>query len=581
MRFTIFTCVQNTKTLLAICFVLFFSFKSFAQTQYISFGSKEYQLLDRLEIKTRVDGLSLSSIKPYPRKQTVWAVEGIDSILQKNPNYANITPVDKENMLHFFMNNSEWSKPRDFYTSRKPVFNAIYKTKGNLLEVNNPDLFLSINPIVNFSGGKEKGYSETLFQNTRGLVARGMISKQVGFNAYFTENQERVPLYVSDWINTHYAIPGAGNFKDGTYSKKAVVDYFDYRGTVSWNVAKFIDMQLGYDKNFIGNGYRSLFLSDFGNANTFFKINTRIWKFDYQNLYFELYKEHGPGGENYFPRKYARMNYLNFKANKWLNVGIFEGVIFQRSKAQGFEFGYLIPVMFIRPAESNIGSYDNSLVGFDAKANLGGHVQVYGQFLLDELKVDNFLSNNGWWANKQGYQAGIKYIDAFGIKNLDLQAEANYVRPFTGQHFDTLSNYTHYNMPLNHPLGANFKEYIAIAKYQPTSRLSLQGTVISYMQGIDSAGINYGYWPGEDYRTRPIDSSTGRTIDYGYHIGDGIKVNCTMVQGVISYELFENMFLEATGFFRMYKREDVEKVDKTTTLSIGLRWNMQRRDFMF
>ena len=172
-------------------------------------------------------------------------------------------------------------------------------------------------------------------------------------------------------------------------------------------------------------------------------------------------------------------------------------------------------------------------------------------------------------------------MDAFGIKNLDLQLEANYVRPFTGQHFDTLSNYTHYNQPLNHPLGANFKEYIAIAKYQPTPKLYLQGTIINYMQGLDSAGINYGYWPDEDYRTRPIDQLTGKTIDYGYHIGDGIKANCTMIQGIVSYELFENMFLEATAFFRTYKREDNPETDKTTTLSIGLRWNIQRRDFMF
>lgn len=576
-----YTCLLNIKAIFFLSMVLFFSSASYSQTQYLQFGDKSYQLLDRLEIKTRMDGLTLSSIKPYPRKQTVREVENIDSILQKNPNYANISPIDRSNMLHFFMNNSEWSKSRAFYNSRKSVFNAIYKTKGNLLEVNNPDLFLTINPIVNFSVGKEKGDSQTLFQNTRGLVARGMISKQVGFNAYFTENQERVPQYTSDWITTHYAIPGAGNFKDGTYEKKAVVDYFDYRASVSWNVAKFIDMQLGYDKNFIGNGYRSLFLSDFGNANTFFKINTRIWKFDYQSLYFELYKEHAAGGENYFPRKYARMNYLNFKANKWLNLGVFEGVIFQRDKSKGFEYGYLIPVMFIRPAESNIGSYDNSVVGFDAKANLGGHVQIYGQFLLDELKMENFLSNNGWWANKQGYQSGIKYIDAFGIKNLDLQVEANYMRPFTGQHFDTLSNYTHYNMPLNHPLGANFKEYIAILRYQPIPKLYLQATMINYMQGIDSAGINYGYWPGEDYNTRPIDAQTGKTIDYGYHIGDGIKVNCTMVQGVVSYELFENMFLEGNLYYRYYKREDLNNPDRTLVISAGLRWNIQRRDFMF
>ena len=54
------------------------------------------------------------------------------------------------------------------------------------------------------------------------------------------------------------------------------------------------------------------------------------------------------------------------------------------------------------------------------------------------------------------YKAGFKYIDAFKIKNLDLQGELNYVRPFTYSHFDSVANYSHYNQPLAHPLGREF-----------------------------------------------------------------------------------------------------------------------------
>ena len=48
-------------------------------------------------------------------------------------------------------------------------------------------------------------------------------------------------------------------------------------------------------------------------------------------------------------------------------------------------------------------------------------------------------------------QFGGKYIDAIGVKNLDLQAEINIIRPFTYSHNDTIANYTHYNQPLAHP----------------------------------------------------------------------------------------------------------------------------------
>src|SRR5262249_31527630 len=154
---------------------------------------------------------------------------------------------------------------RDYYYSKKP-FIGLYKTKAHLLEVNNKDFFLALDPVVYFSVGKENNNSKILFQNTRGLTARGMISKKVGFSLYFTDNQERDPIYVNEWIQQHNAVPGTGFYKnsDGTNTRK--VDYFDARGSVSWNVAKFIDMQFGFDKHQLGPGYRSLYFSDFSQS---------------------------------------------------------------------------------------------------------------------------------------------------------------------------------------------------------------------------------------------------------------------------------------------------------------------------
>ena len=46
-------------------------------------------------------------------------------------------------------------------------------------------------------------------------------------------------------------------------------------GYISFAV-KIMDVQFGYDKNFIGNGYRSLFLSDLGKEVIYFKArNTK------------------------------------------------------------------------------------------------------------------------------------------------------------------------------------------------------------------------------------------------------------------------------------------------------------------
>jgi hypothetical protein len=94
-------------------------------------------------------------------------------------------------------------------------------------------------------------------------------------------------------------------------------------------------------------------------------------------------------------------------------------------------------------------------------------VSSFTDNLLDEFILSKVRNSPTNWVNKFGIQLGGKYIDAFGIKNLDLQLEMNRVRPFTYAHYDTINNYTHYNQPLAHPLGANFQELIGIARYQP------------------------------------------------------------------------------------------------------------------
>src|SRR5690606_39927513 len=44
-------------------------------------------------------------------------------------------------------------------------------------------------------------------------------------------------------------------------------------------------------------------------------------------------------------------------------------------------------------------------------------------------------------------------------------------------HFDSTSNYTHYNQPMAHPLGAGFIEFLGLVRYQPTTNfyITLKG----------------------------------------------------------------------------------------------------------
>ena len=565
------------KWLLPLLFFLASSSLIFAQTSYIPLGSKQYEIMDRLEIKTGNQGDYFSFIKPYSGKSVAQQAEMIDSILQTNNHYGNLSSVDRYNLQNILMDNSEWTSSRSTYKSLHPLFgkNGLYQTKDNMVEINHDKFFLSVNPVVYLGIGKEKNNSSTLYQTSYGLTLRGRIGKAIGFDFYVTNNQERDPLYVNSWITTHTAVPEQGNYTAG-YTPSGNLDYVRYvdaRGSVNWKVTNHIDLQFGYDRNFLGDGYRSLFLSNTSGNTLFFKINTRIWKFDYQNIFMKLEMPNVSSLSSYasVPMKFARFNELSINVNKWLNLGLFEGIIFGRTNH--YDFSYMVPVLFLRPAESNTGSGDNAVIGLHAKANVAGKLQFYGQLLIDELKVHELLSGTGWWGNKNAFQLGAKYVDAFGLKNVDLQLEINQIRPYTYSHYDSVGSYTNNNQAIAHPLGANIREIVALIHAQPAKKIYIQVQAIHYLQGLDSAGVDFGSNPFLNYNLRPR--------DFGYQIGDGDGAVANMIAGTLSYELAENMFLELTGYYRTFKVASAGNAARTTSLGISFRWNIGRRDFNF
>jgi hypothetical protein len=559
----------------SLCKLLFFISPAavMAQSANLTQGDKIFHFVDRFEIKYRDNtGINYSTIKPYNRKYVVQEAELFDSIAQANPAALKLTSIDKFNMRRLLMNNTEWvSGSKEDFTSTKPILKYFYTTKPNLLEVNAKDFFLAVNPVLNLQLGSQSGNDDRMFINTRGVTLRGLIARKIGFAATMTDNQERGPSYFLERVNSFRAVPGVGFYKG---FKTRAFDYFDARGYISFNAAKYIDIQFGYDKNFIGNGYRSLFLSDWGNSYLFLKLNTKIWKFNYQNIFAELMPQFVKQGDSLLDRKYTAMHHLSINVTKWLNIGLFESVMFGRKNH--FDFQYLNPIIFYRHIEGTVGSPDNALAGIDFKANVAHSLQVYGQLLLDEFKLSQIRANTGWWANKWGLQLGAKYIDAFGVPNLDIQVESNRIRPFTYSHNNIISNATHYNQPLAHPLGANLQEFIGIIKYQPAPRWYVHARMIYYYQGLDSLnGRNYGSNP---FRI----ASDQRVEDYGYKIGSGRKATCLNALLVLTYEPWENINFELSMQQRNYSiANEAASKNNSTLISAGVRMNIFRREYDF
>jgi hypothetical protein len=115
---------------------------------------------------------------------------------------------------------------------------------------------------------------------------------------------------------------------------------------------KFFSMQLGYGRNFIGDGYRSLLQSDGASPYPFFKLNTGFWKLKYTNTYMFL-KDVRPDAtiEKTYTTKYIANHYLSWNLSKRINIGLFESVIWSNTNSRGFDVNFMNPIIFYRTVE--------------------------------------------------------------------------------------------------------------------------------------------------------------------------------------------------------------------------------------
>ncbi|BAV10306.1 hypothetical protein SAMN05421788_104323 [Filimonas lacunae] len=552
-----------------LCACLLLANICYAQSDNLYLHAKGYQLLDRLDIMLTNDTiLGFTTVKPYNRKDITERIEYLDSLQQANPHALSLSAIDRYNMKRMLLDNSEWTRHYTDSFLRKPLLKHFYQSPAHMYMVNTPVFTLRVEPLLYLQYGKANDGTPNLYQNSRGLLLRGNIGKRISFYQYVTDTQERDPQFVQDWITKHDAVPGAGFYKP---YKNGGYDYFDMKGGFSFKAARYFDIQFAYDKLFIGNGYRSLYISDFSNNYLFMRLRTRIWKLDYEMIIAQTIQSVPQKGREMKPVNYMAIHHLSIQLAKWLNLGIYENIM--EDGKYGLQLSYLNPVIFYRAAESNLGAAGKCNIGIDLKSNIGRKVQLYGQLLINEFQIKDVMHySSGAYANKHAFQLGGKYINALGIRNLDIQVEANLIRPFTYTNFDSVTNLTHYHQPLAHPLGASVREYIALLHYQPLKRLYLSAKLAWFKQGLDSAGVNMG---GDIFR-----SYLSRTRSNGYFIGSGIPVTSLTANASASWELFENMFFDFSVTHRNY---NVQAMPRSAVFfyMAGLRINMAKRTFDF
>jgi hypothetical protein len=194
--------------------------------------------------------------------------------------------------------------------------------------------------------------------------------------------------------------------------------------------------------------------------------------------------------------------------------------------------------------------------------------------LLDDFKVSEMTKNNGWWGNKNGIQLGVKYYNAFHIKNLFLQAEYNRVRPFTYSHDELNYNFGHNNQPLAHLWGANFREFIGIANYS-RERLYANVKIVVGKKGFD---FNNGT-DNFSYGSNVFADNDNRAADYGNEVGQGNKATIFigdfqtgyLINPATNLKLFVNFTYRN---FDINQPTDAFKTSNSTWISFGLKTDL-------
>lgn len=434
----------------------------------------------------------------------------------------------------------------------------------SLIAFERGDFAFSIDPLLNFEYGKDMNETDASWINTRGILVNAKLGKMVSVSSSFYENQAMFNDYRRDLVSASAVIPGQGRPK--AY-KLTGFDYGFANADVSFTPNNHFTFTLGHGKNFIGDGYRSLLLSDHAFNYPFFRIVTDFWHIKYVNLWaqFQDISKSHPYGEAY-DKKWGAFHYLDWSITPWLNVGFFEAVIWQHADStgvRGFDINYANPVIFMRPVEFSVGSPDNALMGLNLKMTLFKKHVLYGQLFIDEFKTSNVKADFkhwihpddttiqwGWWANKWAFQAGYKTFDLFGLQHLDLQGEFNYVKPYMYSHLITKQNYGHYNASLAHPLGSNFWESLIFLRYQ-YKRLFFEGRYSYAIHGSDTAGLNFGNNIYEAYDTR--------VHEYGNYLGQAEKVVLKYTTARISYLVNPRTNMNVYVGFTLRKENEDEK----------------------
>ncbi|MEL7220329.1 MAG: hypothetical protein AAGJ93_03355, partial [Bacteroidota bacterium] len=201
-------------------------------------------------------------------------------------------------------------------------------THEHLFSFRSEDYELNIDPVVGMVYGNDSDALayDAIYQNSRGVRVEGALGDRFSFYTTLVESQARFSAHVNQKAQRSRVVPGYWRRKN---FRNEASDFAYAAGEIAYTAPKFFHFRLGRGKQFIGEGYRSMLISDNSVNYPFFRIETSVGRLKYVNQWAIMndIREEVQLADEVFARKYLSMHYLSIYIGKRLNLGLFEGIM--------------------------------------------------------------------------------------------------------------------------------------------------------------------------------------------------------------------------------------------------------------
>jgi len=404
------------------------------------------------------------------------------------------------------------------------------------------------------------------WRNTRGIRLSGHVGDHLFVESRVSENQWR-PVWPSFGSNT---APRVGHIS--FYDNGDPYNYFEGTGIVGLR-SKHFEVRLGRDRNHWGPGQGSVFLSDYGSVYDQAQIRATLGpvQYDYMLTRFLNAETRSVASGPQRPSRYGVFHRLVVHVTERFEMSLYEGVIMGRDTVgadAGFDPAYLNPVVVFRPVERSLGSGGNTFLGAGATWTPVSGARLYGQFVLDELRVPEI--GNQWWANKWGWTAGLHLVDP-GVPHLSMRMEASRLRPYLYSHRTGASAFTHMGDVLGHPAGPNSYDLSTFVNYEPPGPWRVLLHASYTVRGRNETGADGTVT--ENYGSDATVSSRTRVRRYGVSILQGIRQRQAVLDAAVAYEVLPH--LRVTAALRGERVSDAQRgADHYLSPRLILNWGL-------